>query len=153
MPLLHEQDTEMTTITVTGPADPFAAVLSPDEVRFPYDRALVELLKDSVPYDEREWEPSRKVWKVEPGYYLETFLSSAVYFGHEVRDLRKEQEAPPPPPQEPSPSWADALFQAVGPERSNAVYRALSRVLHPDTEHGDHELMVQLTDARQKANS
>ncbi len=139
----------MTTITVTGPEDPFS-IYGGAEVRFPYNRELVDLLKAHVPYDEREWDPDRKVWTVwAASLYLDAFLSGAIYYGHEVLDLRKKQETPPPP-QEPSPSWADALFQAVGPERANAVYRALSRVLHPDTEHGDHELMVQLTDARQK---
>lgn len=45
--------------------------------------------------------------------------------------------------------WADELFTAVGPSRAEVVYRALSRVLHPDAG-GDTALMQQLNAARQR---
>lgn len=43
--------------------------------------------------------------------------------------------------------WADSLFAAVGPERATPVYRALSKVLHPDVATGDTTLQRQLNDA------
>lgn len=45
--------------------------------------------------------------------------------------------------------WADALFAAVGPGRADAVYRALSRVLHPD-HGGDPQLQQALNTARDR---
>lgn len=45
--------------------------------------------------------------------------------------------------------WAEALFGAVGPSRADAVYRSLSRVLHPDVG-GSNQLMGQLNAARQR---
>ena len=45
--------------------------------------------------------------------------------------------------------WAETLFAAVGPARAAAVYRALSRVLHPDAG-GDTALMRELNAARDR---
>ena len=50
----------------------------------------------------------------------------------------------------PGPDWAEGLLDAVGPQRIDKVYRALSRVLHPDAG-GDMQLMQQLNIARDKA--
>lgn len=53
---------------------------------------------------------------------------------------------------EPSPCdhdaahWARILFKRVGPARTSAVYRALSRCLHPDVG-GDTDLQRELNDA------
>ena len=45
--------------------------------------------------------------------------------------------------------WAKALFARVGPERADAVFKALTRVLHPDNvATGDTELQRELNDAR-----
>jgi hypothetical protein len=55
-----------------------------------------------------------------------------------------------PPRSSPSNDWAHSLFRAVGPDRAEAVYKALSRVLHPDTPTGDHQLMQQLNEARRR---
>jgi hypothetical protein len=48
--------------------------------------------------------------------------------------------------------WAKLLFQAVGPDRAEAVYRALAKVLHPDTPTGDTRLQQQLNAAYSKLN-
>lgn len=47
-----------------------------------------------------------------------------------------------------APSWAASLFTAVGPARADAVFRALARVLHPDTPTGDIALMRELLEVR-----
>ncbi|MBF6082118.1 hypothetical protein IU485_12185 [Nocardia cyriacigeorgica] len=47
-----------------------------------------------------------------------------------------------------SGSWAEQLFHAVGRDRRDNVYRALSKILHPDVQTGSKVLMQQLNDAR-----
>ena len=45
-------------------------------------------------------------------------------------------------------SWAHALFRQVGLDRREPVFRALTRVLHPDNQStGDNTLQRQLNDA------
>ena len=46
--------------------------------------------------------------------------------------------------------WADALLRAVGEQRQDRVVKALSKVLHPDAEGGDHTLMATLLAARER---
>lgn len=54
---------------------------------------------------------------------------------------------------EPAPdTWADALYEALGPELATAAYRALTRILHPDLGvDGAH--MTALNVARDRARS
>ena len=52
-----------------------------------------------------------------------------------------------PSPGTPDRTWAEHLFAAVGPAHADATYRAMSKVLHPDTG-GDTVLMQQLNAAR-----
>lgn len=49
----------------------------------------------------------------------------------------------------PGADWAESLLDAVGPAQAEAVFKALTRVLHPDAG-GDHVLMSQLNEARRK---
>jgi len=49
----------------------------------------------------------------------------------------------------PGDRWAELLLEAVGPDRADAVFRAPTRVLHPDAR-GDLVLMKQLNAARDK---
>ncbi len=51
----------------------------------------------------------------------------------------------------PGDDWADGLFAAVGPDRVDLVFRALSRTLHPDAAAGDTALMQELNGARERA--
>ncbi len=48
--------------------------------------------------------------------------------------------------------WADQVLAAVGTEREDRTFRALARVLHPDTG-GDERLMRELLAARERRNS
>ena len=50
----------------------------------------------------------------------------------------------------PAADWADSLFAAVGPDRVDLVFRALSKTLHPDAAAGDTVLMQQLNAARER---
>ncbi len=49
-----------------------------------------------------------------------------------------------------SGTWAEALLTAVGDRRRDVVFRAMSKVLHPDTETGDEKLMRDLLAAHSK---
>lgn len=51
----------------------------------------------------------------------------------------------------PAADWADQVFTAVGPDRVDLVFRALSKTLHPDAAAGDTVLMQQLNGARERA--
>ncbi len=48
------------------------------------------------------------------------------------------------------PQWAQIMFRRVGHHGADAVYRALSRVLHPDSPTGDTSLQRELNEARNR---
>jgi hypothetical protein len=50
---------------------------------------------------------------------------------------------------EPGSGWADLLLEVVGPTRHDKVFRALTKVLHPDVG-GDAGLMRDLLAARER---
>jgi len=52
----------------------------------------------------------------------------------------------------PGDRWAELLLEAVGPQRADTVFRALTRILHPDAG-GDLVLMKQLNAARDRVES
>jgi hypothetical protein len=63
------------------------------------------------------------------------------------------RDPPPrrPPPRATSTDWCGPLFSAVGPDRREAVFKALVRVLHPDNaKTGDTKLMQDLNAARDR---
>ncbi|WP_280271878.1 hypothetical protein [Nocardia wallacei] len=60
-----------------------------------------------------------------------------------LKEVAAKASAPPA-----SGSWAEQLFTAVGESRIDAVFKAMSRCLHPDVKTGDTRLMQQLNDAR-----
>jgi hypothetical protein len=115
-------------------------------VRFRYDPTLVELLKAAVPGYARTWNPAAKEWTVDAGHAPQ--LASALRAtGHQVVGLD-----PPPPRDVPgadNTQWARILFRRVGPNRRDPVFRALTKVLHPDVG-GDHSLMQELNQAREQ---
>lgn len=115
-------------------------------VAFRYHAALVDMVKASCPpWCDRWWDAETRCWWIDPhgyGYVAEAFRREGVVItenGDEVTPTAEET------------AWADALFAAVGPERIEAVFRALTRVLHPDAPTGNHDLMQQLNRARDKA--
>lgn len=145
----------MTTVHIT--TDPLSGTHA--RVAFPYNPELVDLLKLAVPSYGRHWNPAAKVWTIS-SLHVGDFISYARRAGHHVMDLRGDggqkrrtdhdhygSSATPH-------GWAESLLAAVGPEREDAVFKALTRVLHPDTATGSTELMQQLNrarDARRKA--
>lgn len=130
--------------------DPLGGV----NVQFRYDPGAVDLIKSIVPSSARSWNPDLKVWHVADPYG-DILIVAVRRLGYEVRDFRPPRRAtPPPPPPRTSrapagaDAWAVAVLRAVGPTRSEAVFKALSRVLHPDVATGDTQLMQHLNNAR-----
>jgi hypothetical protein len=67
--------------------------------------------------------------------------------------LRRHDD-PEPATEAADRSWAVVLMEAVGPQRREAVFRALTRVLHPDVTGGDNTLQQQqLNEARDAFNT
>lgn len=113
-------------------------------VRFRYDPAVVELLKTAVPGYARDWNPATKEWTVNTGH-AERLAQALRATGHQVVGL----EPPPPPTNGGDPlDWARVLFTRVGPTRREPVFRALTKILHPDAATGDTTLQRELNLAR-----
>lgn len=108
----------------------------------PYE--LRELIKT---FPGRRWHSDAKCWSV-PADSVDALADALraagqrVFFTAGGADDRR-----PPSPSTPTRTWAEHLFAAVGPAHADATYRAMSKVLHPDTG-GDTALMQQLNAAR-----
>lgn len=112
-------------------------------VSFAYDPELVALMK-TVPTYARTWSPSTKRWHLDTEFANE-LADTLRRLGHHVIGL--DPGSPSCSPQSDASEWAYQLFRRVGPTRQRAAFRALSRVLHPDTPTGDKQLQQELNDA------
>lgn len=112
-------------------------------VCFAYNPAVVQLLKDTVPGYARKWAPGRKEWEVDTKW-VESLAAAFRSAGHTVVGIEQKSRNAD------TSQWARLLFTRVGPHRHAAVYRALSRCLHPDTPTGSTELQRELNDARSR---
>lgn len=130
-------------------------------IQFRYDPVLVELLKTVVPSPWRTYESTTKTWTIHDDGCVDAFARMANRNGYAIetrngllRDARRprheQSRKAANPTRSSSVVWAEALFAAVGKDRQDAVYKALSRVLHPDVG-GDTALMQALNDARRRA--
>ncbi len=118
-------------------------------VTFRYDAEVVQLVKSTVPSFARSWQPERRAWFVDLDY-ADGLAAAMRGFGHTVVGIEPE---PPPHANHYSggdaDQWARTLFRTVGPTRREPVFRALTRVLHPDnTATGDTRLQRELNSAR-----
>lgn len=95
----------------------------------------------------RRWDADRKVWVI-PADGVPLLAAHLTALGYAVTTNR--QPGAPHLRVKPGDGWAMTLFGAVGPTRSAAIYKALSRVLHPDMPTGSTELMQQLNAARDR---
>lgn len=114
-------------------------------VTFAYDPTIVETIKLVVPGFLRSWNKARREWLIlEPVYATELarVLRGAGYTIIGLDDPSSNR----PHGNDPA-GWARAVFRRVGPARAPLAYRLLSRVCHPDTPTGDHELMAELNSA------
>lgn len=106
-------------------------------VTFAYDARLVELLKATVPHYSRSWNAHRREWLVDAVYARE-LADVVTRCGHVVVGITSRSDD--------VTCWARLLFKRVGRTRSDQVYRALSKCLHPDVG-GDTELQRELNEA------
>jgi hypothetical protein len=112
-------------------------------VKFRYAPALVDVLKLTVPAYSRAWKPDSKQWVIDG--YARDLARAMRELGCTIIGFNTEPAAAVAP----RADWATELFRAVGPDRTPAVHRALSRVLHPDNgDTGCPTLQRQLNDAR-----
>lgn len=73
------------------------------------------------------------------------------YYPEELRENntgRREKATRAPRPTTSTSTWATLLFERVGPDREDVVYRVLSKIFHPDMPSGDTELQRELNQAK-----
>ncbi|OBI52874.1 hypothetical protein [Mycobacterium sp. E787] len=111
-------------------------------VQFSYDPAVIDLIKATVPHYARSWHPTAKAWTVEAGWArpLAAMLRRRGHVVAGIDDPTQHHHDTDPA------TWAQLVFQRVGPARAPLAYRLLSRVCHPD-HGGDHQLQVELNRA------
>ncbi len=117
-------------------------------LRFAYNPDLVALVK-TVPSSSRSWDPEARLWLVD-AYHALRLAHHMRALGYLVTGLDPEPERRATAHNTTSGTdWARSLFRAVGPERSDAVFRSLTRILHPDNPAtGDTTLQRELNTAR-----
>jgi hypothetical protein len=113
-------------------------------IAFAFNPAVVELIKQTVPGYARQWIPERKEWEVD-ATWVDSLAATLLAAGHTVAGLNDRTATRYPPKSDPS-RWAHTLLSRLDPGLRQAVYRALSRVLHPDVG-GDPTLQRELNDA------
>ncbi len=112
-------------------------------VRFAYDPAVVATIKATVPSYARSWQPATRTWLIDPGW-APVLADTLRCYGHTITGLDDRRRDDRRCDCGGDTGWARTLFRAVGPTRHGPVYRALSRVLHPDTDSGDVQLQREL---------
>ncbi|MCI4674784.1 hypothetical protein [Candidatus Mycolicibacterium alkanivorans] len=111
------------------------------EFRFPYSPDVIGIIKTAPAYS-REWDPARKRWLIDIGPDASAVIDLLVDHGHTVVGLPEQRRTAD------SATWAEELLTACPPHIREQVYRALTKVLHPDAG-GTTKLQQELNDARQ----
>jgi hypothetical protein len=104
------------------------------ELRFPFDRLLVDALKAEIPAHGRSYDPDRKVWTVTPAYVAVAFrLMHLTFADVEIEDIRESgRRSADRAPQAGDPYVVLHLRETAPPELVTAAYRCLARLHHPD---------------------
>jgi hypothetical protein len=126
-------------------------------IHSPYDRTIVEIIKDGSDSYDREWLADAKLWKIKSPDAADYIKRNLIAYGYTVRIIdpreliwpRATRKPTPPPSAQAKPDWADAMFKAIPSHLHNKAYAALLKVLHPDAG-GDNESMKQLNTARDR---
>lgn len=113
-------------------------------VAFRYDAGLVDLIK-TVPGYARTYDPTTRQWHID-SYEARQLAAAMQGLGHTVVGLEQPRHEPPKRAAISESDWARALFRRLGSTRSDAAYRALSKVCHPDIG-GDTALQRELNTA------
>lgn len=103
----------------------------------------------TLPKRQRLWDSVEKCWVISAGAVrsLEIALRAE---GFTVVVRYHDSAQTPPPRRGRADTWADALYEALGPQLADKAFRALVPVLHPDRG-GDTEAMQMLNAARDRA--
>lgn len=119
-------------------------------VRFNYDPAAVSLIKHVVPSYARRWSAPERTWWI-GAEWADLLAAELRLYGHSVTGVGdRTAGSRARTGSGHRDTWAHTLFRAVGATRTTAVYRVLSKVLHPDTATGDATLQRQLNDAKRQ---
>lgn len=160
----------MTTVRIqTGPAEA--------RIYFPYDQAIIDAVKTIPGRRYVDGGPNGKFWSV-PTFQAEAARDLLTSMGHTVlydgtsasptsdatmgrlraemtalqvrnRQLVQENQRLKREAEAKQGDWATSLLRRCPPELEEKVFRALTRVLHPDTG-GDNDLMRDLNVARDR---
>jgi hypothetical protein len=147
----------MTVIFITKASDGAHSVRLSSHDTYTF-KMMIEALKDYVPACNRVYVPERKTWRVDGyahdclhgwlAYARATFNARIEWIGETDADPEREWTPPPPPPrQKAGDPFAVLHLRETAPDfLIRAVYKCLSRQLHPDAG-GSHEEMVKLNAA------
>ncbi len=113
------------------------------ELRFPFDRLLVDALKAEIPVHARTYDPDRKVWTVTPAYVAVAFrLMHLTFADVEIEDLGESgRRSSDRAPHAGDPYRTLHLRPTAPPELVTAAHRCLAKLNHPDRG-GDHDAML-----------
>ncbi len=115
-------------------------------VQFPFDRGVVESIKQMVPSHSRTFDPDEKAWYVAPRYAeLIRNLLESVFLEVEV-DAERTAYTPPTGTTPRTEYHVLHLQPTAPPELVEVAYRCLSRLYHPDRG-GNHETMTAINEA------
>ncbi len=146
----------MTTIFIAKASDGAHAVRLSSHDTYTF-KMMIEALKGYIPACNRVYVPERKTWRVDGyahdclqgwvDYCRSTFDARIEWLGESYADYEPEWTPPPPPRQKASDPFAVLHLRETAPDfLIRAVYKCLSRQLHPDAG-GSHEEMVKLNAA------
>ena len=116
-------------------------------LKTPFVGKFIDEMKNMVPKQYRAWEPIEKVWFVD-GSYAEEIEQLVSYYFPDVETIDLARAAMVTA----IPSWAKTLhIQPDAPQEvTEAAYRALSKIFHPDRG-GSTEKMKQINAAVEQA--
>lgn len=116
------------------------------ELRFTFNRTVVDQLKWTVPASARSWDPIEKVWTVDGAWAPSVIRVLEEAFGDDCVEIVDQRE-PVIFRSTIDPDLATLyLLPAAPPELIPVCYRTLAKVMHPDAG-GDADAMRRLNSA------
>jgi hypothetical protein len=102
-------------------------------VTFPFDRDVVEGIKNIVPVHSRTYDPDEKAWYIAPAYFVPVRNLLTATFMQVEMDADREPFTPPPSDRAPRTEYTILhLLPSAPPELVESAYKCLSRMHHPD---------------------
>ncbi len=102
-------------------------------VTFPFDRDVVEGIKNIVPAHSRQYDPDEKAWYIAPAYFVPVRNLLTATFMQVEMDADREPFTPPSDDRAPRTDFHVLhLRESAPPELVEAAFRCLARIHHPD---------------------